>query len=204
MIKNIVFDIGNVLLGFGWKKFLVGLYGEDNRQLIDDLTEAIFGDARWDRLDNGDDFDEVINAMIAHNPALSREIHYVFENVGKCVTRWDSSIGWIKSLKERGLNVYYLSNYSQTVMNANPESLDFLPLMDGGIFSCYVHLLKPDHRIYECLLKKYNLIPKECVFIDDLERNVAGAVELGFHGIQCLSVEQTQCELNKLLEEEAQ
>ena len=96
----------------------------------------------------------------------------------------------------------YLSNYSRYVMNLNPDVLDFLPLMDGGVFSCDVHLIKPDRRIYECIKEKYDLTPNECVFIDDIERNIDAAREFGFRAIQFITFEQAQKDLNDLLKEE--
>ena len=68
-------------------------------------------------------------------------------------------------------------------MNANREVLDFLPVMDGGIFSCYVKMAKPDHAIYRCLCEKYHLHPAECLFTDDLPENIQAAKECGFHAI---------------------
>ncbi|MBQ4401784.1 MAG: HAD-IA family hydrolase, partial [Synergistaceae bacterium] len=108
---------------------------------------------------------------------------------------------WLKSLKSRGYRLLYLSNYSRYVMNCNPDVLDFLPLMDGGIFSCDVKLIKPDRRIYEALAEKYSLKPSECVFIDDLERNVKAGRDFGFQAIQFGTLSQTQRDLEKLLKE---
>ena len=86
-------------------------------------------------------------------------------------------------------------------MSKNPDVLDFLPLMDGGVFSCDVKLIKPDRRIYECITQKYNLIPNECVFIDDIERNVKAAKDFGFNAIQFMTLEQAQRDLNAMLGE---
>lgn len=200
MIRNVVFDVGNVLVGFDWEVFIHRLFTDE--ELIAKLRVAIWGDSRWDRLDWGADFDKVLMSMINAEPECEEEIRYMFSRIGECVSRRESAIPWLKDLKARGLNVYYLSNYSRTVIDAHHEALDFLPLMDGGVFSCDVYLLKPDPAIYRYLLRKYSLKPSECVFIDDLERNVQGARECGFHGIRCKTVEQTQTELNSLLKGE--
>ena len=86
-------------------------------------------------------------------------------------------------------------------MKCNPDVLDFVPLLDGGVFSCDVRAVKPDRRIYEIITEKYGLNPSECVFIDDLERNVEAGKNFGFHGIQFVTLRQAQEDLNKLLEE---
>ena len=84
-------------------------------------------------------------------------------------------------------------------MNANPEALDFLPFLDGGIFSCDVHLIKPDLKIYEALINKYNLEPERCVFIDDIERNVNAAREAGLNAIKLDTQEQARFDLDRFL-----
>ena len=81
------------------------------------------------------------------------------------------------------MRVLYLSNYSKHTMESNPGALDFLPYMDGGIFSCDVRINKPDPRIYQLLIDKYNLDPGTCIYIDDKQTNVDVAVGLGMKGI---------------------
>ena len=68
-------------------------------------------------------------------------------------------------------------------MDANRGVLDFLPYMDGGIFSCYVKMAKPDHAIYHCLCEKYGLNPSECLFTDDMPENIQAAKKCGFQAI---------------------
>ena len=97
----------------------------------------------------------------------------------------------------------YLSNYSEFVMEAKPEVLDFLPLMDGGVFSCYVGIIKPDPAIYTGLFRKYDLIPEECVFIDDKPENVQAAKDLGMAGIVFSSYDQAKGDLDRLLSGQA-
>ncbi len=200
MIKNVIFDIGNVLAGFNWTSYIHKIFTDET--LIEKLRSAVWDEGRWDRLDWGADFSKVLASMINAAPECEQELRFMFSRIGECVSRYDTSVAWIQDMKARGYNVYYLSNYSRAIMDANHEALDFLPYMDGGVFSCDVYLLKPDPAIYRCLLRKYNLVPSECVFIDDLERNIQGAINCGFHGIRCESVEQAQRDLNKLLEEE--
>lgn len=201
MIKNVIFDIGKVLVDFNWDDFMQKIF-DGNNDLIGKLAEAVWGDSRWDKLDWGAELEDVIMSMVNHDPEHETELRYMFSRIGECVGRREYAIPWIEELKSRGKKVYYLSNYSHTVMNANPGCLDFLPYMDGGVFSCDVHMLKPDREIYECIAKKYNLVPSECVFIDDLERNVKGAEDFGFRGIRFITLEQTKKDLNTMLGED--
>ena len=200
MIKNVIFDIGNVLIDFDWDGFVRRLFKDADEKLISTLDEAVWGGRRWDRLDAGDDPEKVISSIIKHAPEHEQELRLIFKNVGDTLKKRPATYSWLKDVKSRGYKIYYLSNYSHYVMKANPEVLDFLPLMDGGVFSCDVKLTKPDPKIYEIMAEKYNLIPSECVFIDDLERNVQAAKDFGFNAIQFVTLKQAQEDLNKILE----
>ena len=200
MINTVIFDVGNVLVDFDWEGFIHRMF-PGREDLIAELDVAVWGSGRWDRLDAGDDPEEVLASIIAYSPKHEAELRKVFANVGDTLRKREATPIWLKDLKSRGYRLLYLSNYSHYVMNCNPDVLDFLPLMDGGIFSCDVKLIKPDPRIYAVLAEKYNLNTSECVFIDDLERNVIAAREFGFNAIQFGTLQQAQRDLEKLLKE---
>ena len=202
MIKTIIFDIGNVLIDFDWDGFMLREFPDADENLIAKLDEDVWQGGRWDRLDAGDDPQDVINNIVNYDPAHEKELRKIFADVGDTLRKRAATPSWLKELKSRGYKLLYLSNYSRYVMNLNPDVLDFLPLLDGGIFSCDVKLIKPDPKIYEALAKKYDLVPSECVFIDDLEKNIKGAKDFGFHGIRFLNLKQAQEDLNNLLKTE--
>ena len=79
--------------------------------------------------------------------------------------------------------------------------LTFMPLFDGGIFSCRVHMIKPEKGIYELLCKQYDLDPAECVFIDDNAKNVEGARSVGITAIHFKDYESASRELEEILTE---
>ena len=81
----------------------------------------------------------------------------------------------------------------------NHGRLSFMPLIDGGVISYEVKSVKPEPGIYEALIGKYDLIPEECVFLDDREENVEAARQKGFHGIVVEGYEQASEALDKLL-----
>lgn len=197
MIKTIIFDIGNVLMDWHFKTYIEGLLKDDN--LVEKVTGAIYGTGYWDLLDFGADAEEVFGRMIEAEPDYEREIRLVLDRVGECMDKKEYAIPWIGSLKERGYKVLYLSNYSEFVMNAKPEVLDFLPLMDGGLFSCYVGMIKPDPLIYQRICRDYELLPEECIFIDDRLENVQAAVDCGMKGLHFTGFEQASRELESML-----
>lgn len=197
MIKNIIFDIGRVLIGFEWMDYIHKLFNEETGQRV---TDALWKTKYWWELDRAVlSEEEILEMFYSVEPDLKEEIKEAFDRVGECMTRCDYAIPWIKDLKERGYRIYYLSNYSEHLMQANPDVLDFLPHMDGGVFSCYVNLIKPDPEIYLRLLEKYDLRADECVFIDDREDNVIAAGKLGMQAILFENYEQARQELEKVL-----
>ena len=75
---------------------------------------------------------------------------------------------------------------------------DFFQLFEGKIISSNVHLLKPNKDIYVALLNKYNLQPKECLFIDDTRINTLAAIAIGMKTIYLPYQSDLKQELTKL------
>ncbi len=204
MIKTVVFDIGRVLIGFEWFPYLHELYDgryEDPDRLVEKVTEATFHSSRWSSLDRGLlDGERIMQQCVAAAPDIAVPIREAFENVGKCTERTDYAIPWIKELKDEGFQVLYLSNYSKYVSTRSSHALDFIPYMDGGVFSCDVNWIKPEREIFNILLKKYNLKAEECVFLDDNKNNIEAASAMGFNTIPFEYYQQAHGELMSLLD----
>ena len=195
MINTVVFDIGNVLVDFDRIAYLKTLF--DDEETLDRVDYAIFRSRLWDELDRGGDTDEIFAEMLAAGPGYEKEIKRAFDEIGACTIRCDYAIPWVKDLKSRGFRVLYLSNYSTHTMESNLKALDFLPYMDGGIFSCYVKINKPDLAIYKTLIDQYRLEPESCIYMDDKQKNVDAAIEVGMSGLVFTGYEETRAELDK-------
>ena len=191
MIRNMVFDIGNVLMDFRWKEYMRSLFGE-NEALIQTINQGIWHNGCWAAMDKGEmDGAATLRSAVAFAPQYEKEIKLTLDSVAHAFHKFEYSIPWIQELKRMGLNVYYLSNYSAFSIAANPDVLDFIPCMDGGVFSFEVKAVKPDPEIYRCLCDKYDLKPEECLFTDDVPANVKGAQACGFQGIVFEGYEKT-------------
>lgn len=197
MIRNIVFDIGNVLTDFRWKDFLRDK-GFDEA-MIGRIAKASVLSPFWNEIDRGEwETEEILQEFIKLDPEIEKEIRTAFEDVHGMVTPRDYAVPWIKGLKEKGYHVYYLSNFSDKARLDCADALDFLPYMDGGILSYQERLIKPDPKIYQRLLERYGLKAQECVFLDDTAVNIEAAKELGFTGIVFQTKEQAEEELARL------
>ncbi|MCI8613896.1 MAG: HAD family phosphatase [Lachnospiraceae bacterium] len=198
MIKNIVFDIGNVLAGFAWQEFYLSFgFSED---IYEKLTKATIKSAFWNELDRGVlNDDELLEGFIRNDPSIEKEIREVFQSVEKMITRYDYAIPWVKELKDRGYGIYVISNFSHKAYIECADALDFLKETDGAILSFQEKLIKPMPEIYQLLTKRYGLKAQECVFIDDTAKNVDAAVKEGMKGIVFHTLEQVKTELEEML-----
>ena len=190
MIKNVIFDIGNVLMDFRWAEYMHSLFGDDTGT-IDAVNGAIWRSGSWASMDAGTPADEAIGAAVRSNPKHEADIRRAFAEAGKAMHRCDYAIPWIRELKGIGKRVFFLSNYSAFSIAANGDVLDFLPDMDGGIFSYKEKMVKPTHRIYRRLCERYGLEPRECLFTDDMPDNIKAAQECGFRAIRFERYEKT-------------
>ena len=191
MIRNMVFDIGNVLMDFRWKEYIRSLFGEDET-LIQTINQGIWHNGCWAAMDKGEmDGAATLRSAVAFAPQYEKEIKLTLDRVAHAFHKFGYAVPWVQELKGMGLNVYYLSNYSAFSIAANPDVLNFIPYMDGGVFSFEVKAVKPEPEIYRCLCDKYGLKPEECLFTDDVPANVKGAQACGFQGIVFEGYEKT-------------
>lgn len=199
MIDTVIFDIGNVLMDFDYHPYVKRLLGDE--ETIERVNHAIFRSRLWDELDRGQDTDEIFRKMVQTEPEYEKEIKLTFDRVGECMKRQEYAVPWIRELQKRDYRVLYLSNYSPHTMMANIDVLNFIPFMDGGIFSCDVKVNKPDPEIFRLLFEKYGLEPSECAFIDDDQRNIDTALSLGLNAIRFTGYHQARIELEDLLKD---
>ncbi len=197
MIKTIIFDIGNVLVDFAWEPFYRSFGFSE--EIFQKLANATVRSSVWNELDRGEwSTERIIDAFIANDPSIEGEIRQVFADTGDILIKRDYVIPWIKYLKESGYQVLYLSNMGEVTHVQCRDALSFMDYMDGGILSYELQIIKPDAAIYQALLKKYELNPEECVFVDDTLGNVEAAAKLGFHTVHATSHEAVLQELEKL------
>ena len=111
MIKNIVFDIGNVLLAFRWKEYFAEFgYPQD---IYDRLCKATALNPVWCEYDRGVWEEEaVLQAFIEADPELEPVIREVLTSLKGLLVLYDYTVEWVKELKAKGYKLYYLSNYS--------------------------------------------------------------------------------------------
>lgn len=197
MITTIIFDIGNVLAGFTWKEHYES-FGYDD-EMVERIARATVKNPAWNENDRGVmTEEEIIDIFVAADPEIEQDIRRVLKNVSTMVARNDYAIPWIQELKSKGYRTLYLSNFSGKAETDCAYALDFIPYMDGGILSYQEKVIKPMPEIYQLLIDRYDLVPQECVFMDDTPVNLEGAEKFGIHTIHFLNQAQAIEELRKL------
>ena len=181
MIKNIVLDMGNVLLDFDPEFVLNTFCSSDEEKKV--IRKELFEGPEWWMGDRGDIKD--IDRYDLVKVRVPSEFHEALKNCAYhwdiCMKPLDGAREFCGKAKKEGYKVFVLSNASDLFYEYFPK---FLPLsfFDGVFVSSDYLMLKPDVAIYEKFLEKYALKADECLFIDDREENVAGALKAGMNG----------------------
>ena len=198
MIKNIILDVGRVLVAWQPKETMreLGIAGET----VTILSEALFDSGVWNEADRGVLSDDAfLELAVRQVPEYETEVRLFWNNVDKAIWQLPYAKPWIRAMKKAGYGVYILSNYGNwTYEKTKDIALDFLEDVDGAVFSYEVKQIKPDAAIFEALCDKYSLNAKECVFLDDLPANIEGAKKFGMHGIVFKGLQDSLEELRKL------
>ena len=197
--KNIVFDVGEVLIEYRWKQMLMdyGLSEEDAIRVGTELFDD--PDKLWSIFDLGTFSEEEIIAEYCRKHPEDTDAITWFISHGEYmhVPREDV---WEKvhGLKQKGYGIYLLSNYSENLFHKHTKNAAFMKDIDGMVVSYQIHKTKPDPAIYLHLLQTYHLQPETCLFFDDRPANTEAAKKLGIQTITVTSKELLMGELEKL------
>lgn len=202
MIKNIIFDIGKVLVDFRYKDYCRDL-GMDE-QTVEAIAKAMPENENWNKLDAGEASQDELAAMFKRdNPHLSGYIDLFWKDLTEIVRSFPQSKDWLRDLNNRGYGIYLLTNYPDEMFSLHCKTqFTFLDYVDGMVVSSRCKLIKPDKRIYQTLMSKYNLIADECVFLDDRAENTAAAALLGMKTITVSDPVKARADLDILLSKE--
>jgi len=183
MIRNIVFDLGNVLISFRPAEYLEkNKYPPGIREVI--LTD-VFRSPEWLMLDNGDLTSEEAIDLISQKSSLKREeIAFIFKKRTDIMFPLEKNVRLLSELKKHGFVLYYLSNFPSDIFDEVKNRYSFFRYFEGGIISADVKLSKPDVRIFKLLFEKFGINPEESLYIDDIEYNARAAE---FSGMKALT-----------------
>lgn len=181
MIKNIVFDMGNVIIRWD-PKHIVNQYTNDKDEQRMFLKE-VFGSREWLAYDEGTMSKQEVQDGICSR--LNAKYH---QQACDMVSYWYRDCPpikemepIIKELKDKGYSIYLLSN-TNTSFDEYKDTIPVFMYFDGFYISANYKLVKPSKEIFEDFSRRFDVSLSECVFIDDIPINVEGAIAAGMEG----------------------
>lgn len=201
MTRNLVFDFGKVLVEYDFVDFFRRLIPDARRCM--QLASIMTDDETLRRFDREEKpIEELVKDLISENPAFEDEIRLFAERYPEIITgEMPGMKELLVRLKGEGFSLYGLSNWCSKVY-VTMGQYDIFQLMDGYVISSEEHLVKPEAEIYHRLYEKFGLKPEECIFADDKQENIEGALRTGMRGIVFENAAQYERELRRMLREE--
>lgn len=183
MIKNIIFDLGNVIINYNQKKIINNF--TEKEEEIKYIYDEIFHAPEWTLMDLGDiTNDEAIEIINKRNEFKYEKLtqEFLHEWYKKQPINRDI-VEIAKILKNNGYNLFVLSNMANQTYEYFKND-EFFSLCTGIVISAHEHVKKPDEKVYRLLLDRYNLNAEECLFIDDDDsgKNYETANKIGIKG----------------------
>lgn len=183
MIKNIVFDMGNVLVKYS--SHPVCEHHIEDMLDRERVRTAVFESQEWVLMDMGLFDDEYAFSLMSKR--LPERLH---EAARLCLRDWDKYNMYgvkemdplIRELKAKGYKIYICSNASIRLLDIYKDLMPAADCYEGVLFSADVKCIKPQKEIYHHLFNRFDLKPEECFFVDDLISNIEGGRACGMDG----------------------
>ena len=191
MIKNIIFDIGGIILDDSDDN-LSKVLGEDLSSLISKIHGPIFKEYLAGKID----YSSYLNSF--KNDFDYEKIKYLLskDNFYKTLPLLKNNYDYIKSLKNKGYILYLLSNITKESYEYLKTIIDIDSIFDGGVYSYQENILKPSKEIFELIVNRYNLNKDETIYFDDMNKNIVAGNEFGIKSILFKSIDDVINNIN--------
>ncbi len=194
-IKNIVFDIGNVLVAWQPQKIVAQVFPE---QKSEQLTQKIFKSELWLDVNRGKLTERALLSTLEKNLGIEySKLAKFMESIRASLEPIPGSQELLKQLYDAQWPLYALTDNTHEILAYLRQRYTFWQYFKGVVSSAEIGVLKPSPQIYQHLLQTYGLVAEETLFLDDLAVNIQGARALGMQGIVFNNTPQALAELRK-------
>lgn len=196
-VNNVIFDIGNVLVRWSPLDVVKNFFPDDDSH--QELTLKLFKSPVWFDLNLGKlTENEAIEIYSQQFNLPKAQFDELMMAVKQSLVPLEGSIELLEELHRKNVHLYSITDNIKEIMHYLKSRYDFLNKFKGIVVSAEVGVLKPSPVIYQQLIDNHDLKPAESVFIDDLEKNVQGAKDVGLHAIQFTNAERCRQDLRAL------
>ena len=196
-IRNVIFDLGGVLLEWNADKILAGLYRDPQLRAL--IKREVFQHADWLALDKGMLEEEAAVRLFQQRTGRPlAEMNVLMDAVRESLVLMPATFALLEELEKEGMNLYCISNMQTAVFAYLQKRYDFWSKFKGLVISASVKMIKPDAEIFEHLLSLHRLDPSETLFIDDHPPNIEGARQLKLHALLFEGADDCRSRLQQL------
>ena len=194
---NLVFDLGGVVVRWDPDAIIAGVFSDPGIRAR--VKADVFSHADWLELDRGTLGREQAIARAAERSAVAAgEIKRLLHAVPPSLVVFPETVELLYRLKRKGYPLYCLSNMHFASIEYLEKTHTFWEVFNGAVISCRLQLCKPEAGIYEHLLRTYGLRAEETLFIDDVQKNLDAAAQLGIRTLRFQNAAQCERELRAL------
>jgi putative hydrolase of the HAD superfamily len=198
MVRNVIFDLGGVVLDWNPDRIVAGIVPETGLQSA--YRQSLFGHADWGEFDRGTVTEaELIERLALRLGRSPQDWKATLDAIRNSLVVKTDTVELIRALRRRGISLYCLSNMPVDVYTHLKIQHTFWDAFSGIVISGEVKMMKPEPEVFLHLLATFGIRAEDCVFIDDLAANVEAARQTGMQAILFKDARQCEQELATLL-----
>ena len=197
-VRHIVFDIGKVLIHYDPNIPF-------SRLIPDEAERTAFFETvcthEWNlEQDRGRSWEEAERLLIDQFPDKAKLIRAFRTKWHEMVSHsYDDSVDIMLDLIQQGRDVTMLTNFAADTFKQARDMFPFLKVPRGVTVSGEIGMIKPDREIYDIHAASFDLEPAACLFIDDSQKNVEGAIAAGWQAVHFTGAAKLREDLARLI-----
>jgi putative hydrolase of the HAD superfamily len=196
-IRNIVFDIGNVVVR--WNPALISERTFGAERGTADYAARLFGAPIWKAINLGQLSEMEAKLAYGRDHGLTvEEADALFFHVKDSQELVPGTTDLMVQLADRGYRLFALTDNVHEIVAHLKGRYDFWDYFEGAAVSAELGVLKPSAAIYQYLLDTYGLVAEETLFLDDVPANAQGARDIGMHALVFTATDQAISDMREL------